>query len=236
MARLARITPQIETDWTQCLRDFLLVKAAQGLAERTLRDYEYHVTAFFQKRNAVTGSVTAVTDYVTLERNVLEHFASASHLAPDTLNIRRKNLNTFFNWCVREGIIHANPMRHIKKRKSEGRIRPVDPDDLKRLLSLPDRKMFVGLRDYVLMALSLDTGIRPSEALSLVAPDVNTKSREVYVRPEVAKTGVSRALPISTEVATSLARLLSVTQAAWDTKQVFCTCTGRRMTMNAWKH
>ena len=229
MAKLTRLKARIHTDWHQTIDDFLLFKTAQGMAERTMNDYKIHIHRFFDKHGEPS-------DYATLEKNIIAYFADANNLAPDTINIRRKNLYTFFNWCVQEGIIPANPVRHIKRRKSEGRIRPIEPEVLKQLLKLPDKTMYSGLRDYALIALSLDTGIRPHEALELVASDVNTRRREVYVRAEIAKTRTSRYLPISDEVSASLDRLISINQAEFKTDLVFCTYTGERMAVATWGH
>lgn len=58
-----------------------------------------------------------------------------------------------------------------------------------------DRRMFPGLRDYALILLTLDSSIRPGEALSLIPLDINFRAREVYVRAEVAKTRTCRIVP-----------------------------------------
>ncbi|MCL6558201.1 MAG: site-specific integrase, partial [Firmicutes bacterium] len=67
---------------------------------------------------------------------------------------------------------------------------------LKKLLDMPDQTTFSGLRDYALLLLQLDTGIRPKEALSLEVSDINLQACEVYVRAETAKTRIARTLPI----------------------------------------
>lgn len=228
MSRLINITPEITDNWQEIIDDFLLFKQAQGLAERTIADYEYHTSLFFEK-------YPEIKTYDALEKNVLKYFAQTSRLAVGTFNIRRKYLNTFFRWCVSQGVIPANPIRHIKIRKDEGRIRPIPEDTLKELIELPDKKTYVGLRDYTLILLSLDTGIRPSEALAIVASDINIKAGELFVRPEIAKTGVSRTLPISDEVIPSIVKLAGINEKTWNTDKLFCTCEGRQMTINAWK-
>ncbi|RKL62997.1 site-specific integrase [Thermoanaerobacteraceae bacterium SP2] len=229
MKRLTKIVTQINTDWKECVNNFILLKSAEGLSQRTIDDYKYHLCHFFNKYGNV------LDDYEALKKAVLEYFAESSELAADTFNIRRKYLKCFFAWCLHEGIIPANPLDTIHKKKSEGRIRPIDTDTLEALLKLPDKNTYAGLRDYTLMLLSLDTGIRPSEALALTVDDVNLKSQEIYIREEVAKTRVSRTLPILKETALSLAKLIAITQKTWDTKNIFYTCEGNPMTINVWK-
>ncbi|WP_372237770.1 tyrosine-type recombinase/integrase [Paenibacillus sp. P46E] len=67
-----------------------------------------------------------------------------------------------------------------------------------KLLSLPKRDTFVGLRDYALILLTLDTGIRPKEALSLIIPDFNAHSQEIYITSEKAKTRVQNIAYLNT--------------------------------------
>lgn len=68
-----------------------------------------------------------------------------------------------------------NPFNELKKRRDEGRVVNIDCDTLKRLLSMPEANTFAGQRDYALLLLTLDTGIRPKEALSLLPDDVNLR-------------------------------------------------------------
>lgn len=228
MGRLTKITPDLEGNWQEILDNFVLFKRAQGVGGRTIWDYEYLIGKFFEK-------YPDIQDYDTLEKNVLRYFADLSDNAPGTFNLRRKNLNTFFIWCVSQGIIPANPIRHIKIRKDEGRIRPIPEEELKKLLELPDLKTYVGLRDYALILLSLDNGIRPSEAVFLTSAHVNTKAGEVFVSADISKTGISRTLPISRDTIISISRLIALNEKTWNTNWVFCSCEGCQLTVHAWQ-
>ncbi|WP_410514594.1 hypothetical protein PaeBR_09535 [Paenibacillus sp. BR2-3] len=48
-------------------------------------------------------------------------------------------------------------------------------------MAIPNKQTFVGLRDFALILLTLDTGIRPKEALALTIPDFNANSQEIYI-------------------------------------------------------
>jgi len=144
-------------------------------------------------------------------------------------------LKQFFTWCMREGIITENPLAGFRKRKDSGRVVNLDTETLQRLLTLPDKRTFAGLRDYALILLTLDTGIRPKEAFSLLPCDINLRSLEVYVRADVAKTRVARTLHISPVTAEAIRKLLAARHPSWkDTVPVFCTCEGRPMGRHSW--
>jgi integrase len=121
-----------------------------------------------------------------LRKAVLQY--RSEPVAPTTYNLRRTYLCAFFTWCRREGILQEDPCAGLKHRRAEGWARLIEPEGLERLLEQPDRHTFTGLRDHALLLLTLDTGIRPSEALLLKPQHLNLKSREVYVPAETAKT------------------------------------------------
>lgn len=230
MARLLRIDQKQFGSWDECLEDFKVFKLAQGLSEKTIKDYVYHVTRFFTEFPSAWG------DHNTLKKCVLKYFANGNHYAPATHNIQRKYLKAFFAWTVQEGIFPANPVEGIKQRREEPRVRDLDESKLQALLAAPDRKMFSGLRDYVLICLSIDTGIRPKEALALSPQNFNLASREVHIPAIVAKTRVSRTLPISPLTVDGIRRLISVRPGSWKDTPLFCTAEGKPMITSAWTH
>ena len=154
---------------------------------------------------------------------------------PATYNLRLTYLKVFFQWCVGEGYIVQNPLIGFKKRKAEGKTINISVDTLQKLINLPDKKTFAGFRDYALILLTLDCGIRPKEAFSLVATDINISSLEIYIRSETAKTRVSRTLPISPITAKAIKELLSAHHPGWDKSvRVFCSVDGKPMNRQAW--
>lgn len=43
-------------NWTEALEGYLMWKKAEGRSPRTIRDYSYHVTWFFERTGAVLSS------------------------------------------------------------------------------------------------------------------------------------------------------------------------------------
>jgi integrase len=113
----------------------------------------------------------------------------------------------------------------------------IPPEILKQLIEQPDRKSYTGYRDYCLILLTLDCGIRPNEALTLLPKDVNLKGREIHIRAENAKTRVSRTLPISEHTAKALHKLIDSRLDEWDnaTVPVFCSWSGGAMWGSSWR-
>ncbi|WP_275591180.1 tyrosine-type recombinase/integrase [Paenibacillus sp. 19GGS1-52] len=91
------------------------------------------------------------------------------------------------------------------------------------------------MRDFALILLTLDTGIRPKEALSLRIPDFNANSQEIYITSEKAKTRVSRTLPISIPTIKAIQQLINVRPDIWSSSApIFCTLEGKALNRHTW--
>ncbi len=211
--------------WEEAMEQFILWKQAQGMAPRTIEDYRFHVGLLFRRH---PGSWPD-----EVKDAIIEHMAEP--VKPATFNIRRKYLKAFFEWCVDEELISENPLARIKKRKDEGRVVNHDTELMSKLISMPNKNTFSGLRDHALMLLSLDTGIRPGEAFSLLPSDVNLRSLEIYVRGDAAKTRVARTLPIMPVTAKAIRQLIDSRHPDWkDNVPLFCTFEGNKLNRNRW--
>ncbi|MCU6709797.1 tyrosine-type recombinase/integrase [Paenibacillus sp. J5C_2022] len=103
--------------------------------------------------------------------------------SPDTtVNMYNRGWRAFFNFMAAEGYVEENPYDHVAKMKSESKIiQTFSKPQIKTLLSAPDKTKFTGYRDYVLMLLLLETGIRISEAEGIVIPNINWRERRIKV-------------------------------------------------------
>lgn len=230
MGRLLKINDKKVTSWEDCLKDYLIFKAAQGMSDRTIKDYQWHVNYFFKHYPDSWGEIDI------LKKAIINYFANGKDLSPATHNIRRKYLKAFFSWTVHEGILPFNPVDAISQRREEPRVREMNDTKLKALLAVPDKTTYSGLRDYALLCLALDTGIRPKEALSLFPDDVNLRSMEVRIPAVVAKTRVSRTLPITPLTLEAIRKLISVRPDSWGNAPLFATAEGKPMDTGAWSH
>ncbi|MRG29081.1 tyrosine-type recombinase/integrase [Laceyella tengchongensis] len=147
-------------------------------------------------------------------------------LSPSTVNTQLKHLRDFFNFLKAEKYTDDNPFHAVKLVKE-----PIDTvdaltlDEIKRLIRVPDTRRFAGFRDYVLIVLLLDTGLRISEALVLTVDDIDFKTQNITVRAENAKSGKFRFVPFSPKTGRLLKELIAETKEI-DCPYVFCTVYG----------
>ena len=216
--------------WEDALKSFVLFRKAQGYSSRTIKDYRYHVALLFRECPQAWSPQDA-----NKTRMAVLSYLDQDGIAPATFNIRRKYLKAFFSWLVDEGAYTRNPLEGIRTRKAEPRIVQHSAEILTKLLKLPDKSTYCGRRDYALLCLSIDTAIRPGEALSLTLDDVDLDEMTALVRASVSKTRKSRTLPFSLETAKALKAMICARPQEWDTKLLFTNHEVDRLTVSGWR-
>lgn len=204
---------------------FLLFKKASGLSQRTVDDYQLILGIFFSR----------FPDALDYPRERTMEFLSA-YENPTSYNIRFAYLKVFWDWTAREGYFRGDrhPLDGLKKRKPRGRIVQLEEKEVHALLQQPDKNTYAGFRDYCLLLLQIDTGIRPGEALQLMSDDFHREKGEVIVRAEVAKTRTPRVLPLAAPTVAAIGKLLTHRPDSWTDAPIFATETGTRLQVMSW--
>ncbi|GFN22179.1 tyrosine-type recombinase/integrase [Thermanaeromonas sp. C210] len=226
MGRIAKLSPKV-LDLSQALEEFLLAKQADGIVPASLENYRFHVETFLK-------ASPNLNTYEAVQKAVIRYFSQPC--SPGYRNIRLRHLKAFFNWCVSQGYLPANPVAGIRPAKEDlNRIRHVPLEALKKLLQQPDKRSYAGLRDYCLLLVQIDTGARPGELFRVRVGDLNLEARELYIRPEVAKTRVGRTLVLSPFTAQALAKFLKVRPTWWgEDVPLFATENGKALDRSQW--
>ncbi len=213
--------------WQHVMDDFLFWKKAQGVSETTIKGYSNHIRHFFTRFEDIWGEDELI------RQAIMEHMAD--DIKPATYNLRLIYLRAFFDWAIKEVYVNSNPLEDYKKRKADARIVDIPVDTLQKLLSTPDQKTFAGLRDYGLMLLTLDTGVRPKEAFQLTIQEFDLAHYHVNIPAEVSKTRHARTLPILPHTTEVIKKLIRVRPDDWeDNIPVFCNNEGGSLTRHTW--
>jgi integrase/recombinase XerD len=112
-------------------------------------------------------------------------------------------LKVFFSWCVEEEVLDMNPSTRLIQPKAPDYLIPTfTPEHIEKMLATCDLKTNEGFRNYVLLLVLLDTGMRVSELCGLRVEDVHVsgsggayvrvfgkgrKEREIGLHPAVGK-------------------------------------------------
>ncbi|CAH1194587.1 Tyrosine recombinase XerD [Paenibacillus auburnensis] len=131
-------------------------------------------------------------------------------LSPRTVNNVIRNMRIFFNYLIKERIITHSPMDEVNYQREEKDTFEVFTDeDVLRLLSAPNRRVYTGRRDYCMMLVLIDCGLRIKELTGLRVSDVDFKLRQIVIRAEIAKTNTTRVVPISQRTIKELEKLIA---------------------------
>jgi site-specific recombinase XerD len=102
-------------------------------------------------------------------------------LSPHTLLGYVRTLKAFFAWTVRDGLLGENPMAGIRIPKVPRLVmKSFSDSEVRDLLDGFDRRTPIGFRNYTIVLLLLDTGIRASELTGLRISDLHLE--EGYVK------------------------------------------------------
>jgi integrase/recombinase XerD len=119
-------------------------------------------------------------------------------LAVSSVRYYMRVWKAFFNWCYREELLDRNPVVRLSMPRPEKKVQPVVTlEQMERMLVVCDRSTPLGFRDYVILVVFFDTGMRLSELAGLRVEDVHDtyikvrgkgrKEREIGIFPEVGK-------------------------------------------------
>jgi integrase/recombinase XerD len=157
---------------------------------------------------------------------------------PTTVNGYVRTAKAMFYWaCDQDLPVQFNP-RKLHPLKEPQRVLPtLTPEQIKALLAQPDQGTFLGLRNYSMMMLMLDTGARISEVLGLQVADVVLPLIKVY-----GKGSKERMLALSLPMQKAMRRYLRARELALlrgdvDTPWLFVSRLGTGMassTVNQW--
>jgi integrase/recombinase XerD len=223
-------------------------KSAEGLRERTLKDYRKDWRYFVKwlEENYEIETVDELSpqifrDYI----NYLKYDApkydghkfitseQGIGLSDTTINIRLRVYRAMFNFLEREELIEINPMANVKLLKQDIDLTNCFTDEeVKEVLRQPNQRDYVGFRDYVAMILLLDSGIRANELLSLRLSEIDFRTRFITLAGDRNKNRKPRFVPISAHTVKLLLQLVNENKKHFSTDRVFLSSYGEPLGQN----
>ncbi len=211
------ITKKDEDRELQALQEpvqmFIAAKDVEDKSRRTLKLYKSVLTCFIQAIAKPVGSITTADI-----RDYLSSCKSKGHKNTTVGNTRRI-LNSFFEWCVLEGIVTVNPVRRIASIKQEKSPRHA----MQRIELEYLRNACTNLRDKALVDFLYSTGARVSELCNVRIDNIDWERKEILI--DHGKGGVSRLTYLNPEAEVSLKAYLS--SRSDDSPYIFARTKGK---------
>lgn len=165
---------------------FVQHKALEGLAPRTLA--EHKITMVYLKKYLMLDKRSITDRYADIDvfRGYLAYMVLEKKYKPCTVNVRLRSLKCYLKWLDNEKYMDEDYSRKLKLVKvPQDTIKPLSDTDLRKILKVADKSIYSGYRDFTLMVLMLDCGIRVGEAVELRTSDVDLKIGIVNIRAEI---------------------------------------------------
>ncbi|ENZ01997.1 hypothetical protein HMPREF1092_01232 [Clostridium thermobutyricum] len=215
------------------IEDYMEYCKLKGLSIKTMKSYESSLLLFskyveeefqlskveeiklihakeYVKFTKERGKYSYVSDDKTVSINnpsIRKDFGKV--VSPMTINNYIRNLKVFFTWAVDNKIIKSSPMDKVQfvkvKRKPKDNI---SDSDFTALIRILDVTKYYEYRDYVVIQLIMDTGMRLGETLSLVIDDIDLDRRAILIPADIAKSKKERYVFFSNTMAGILRRWL----------------------------
>ena len=204
------------------LEDFFLnyLPKIRGVSPHTLHAYRDALRLFLshvaQRQGSTVDRLSMEQLQVTHVLTFLEELERQRSNCVRTRNCRLMALRCFFRHALRHDPAHAEQYARVLAVAAKKAPQPacvyLEPEEIKILLSQPDQRCALGIRDYALLLFLYNTGARVSEALGVRSEDLHLEPpRQVRLRGKRLK---ERICPLWTQTASALKKLLAAGRPA----------------------
>jgi len=154
-----------------------------------------------------------------------------------SINNYLRNMRVFFNWLEEECIITKNPMKKVRLLRVERQAKEyMGDEEFKKLVKTLDRSYYPEHRDYALMMLILDSGMRLGECSCLLMDDLDIKNRSILLRAEITKGRKDRVVFFSSRTEAVLRRWISYKDRYVESDYLFpMKSNGTHITVNGFE-
>lgn len=167
--------------WKEAIELFLQAERLKGNQPRTIHRHE-EVFSVSLKELESLGALANPADFRP------EHLAAFVTLLqergrkPRTINLRMQTFRQFFAFLHAQGYCADNPAIAVPQQREPRQLpKALDDKQVARLLETPDRTTFAGLRDYTIIVLVLDTGMRLGELARLELEDLHLAEGVIHL-------------------------------------------------------
>jgi len=223
----------------ECQLKKLVLIVDDNLMRASLKDFEFHIRAknLSPKTISVYGERLGYF-YKYLKANNLAFETVDKHIIQDYILYQKDRglkdisingqilvLKIFFKYLYEEEVIDSNPTEKIRLLKTEKRIKPIlSEQDMQKLLSVPHKRTFTGMRNFCILMVFYDTLIRLDELKNIRLKNVDLEGGTICIFGKGRK---ERMVPFGVSTAKYLHRFIRKQRKDISGDVLFCTKDGR---------
>ncbi len=252
MLKMQPLTLQID--------EFILYCETKGLSKKTLNSYEQTLRLFgrflldtYQVKSGKTVTEAMIRQYVKYlqERGkytVASNEAGKPLNQPDnrsdlgrplstaTINNYLRNIKVFFAFLKEQRYVKTNTAEKVRLLKAPRKAPSfLSDEEMLRLLKCINVSRFPEYRDFVIIQLIFDTGMRLGECLLIRCEEIDLNNRCILLQAENTKGKKDRYVYFSQEMQRELRRWMQYKDRYKDSEYLFCTIKGTVLTVGVFE-
>ncbi|BDR75783.1 tyrosine-type recombinase/integrase [Clostridium tetani] len=205
------------------LEDTFSINNVKDITEEMCKDY----ITYTKERGKYTFVADKNTTFINQPENREDY---GKKISTTTINNYIRNLKVFFNWCIEERITNVNPIQRIKQFKNNRISKDqLTDEEFKRLVRYLDTTKYHEFRDYVIIQLIIDTGMRIGETLALTIDNVDLDRRAILIQAEINKGRKDRYVFYSYTMSRLLKRWIQYKDRYVESDLLFCVKRGTQL-------
>jgi site-specific recombinase XerD len=154
-----------------------------GRSKKTIRIYNWVFKTFHEEMH-----IKLLTEIDTL---ILRKYFTKlldRNYSPASSGMHHRVLNAFLNWTIREGLMRNNPLDGVPKPKVPTLFPfTLEDSEVDALLKSCDKKTKTGYRNYLILLLFLDCGLRVNELITIQLSSLSIAHRSIEIEGKGSK-------------------------------------------------
>lgn len=245
---------QQEHTFEDYINDFMIDCTNRELRTKTRKSYESSLKLFakyLEEEKGITTPLDATTkdikDYMdfTLDRGKYSYVSEFNSIqfnnpvarkdfgksvSKVTINGYLRNIKAFYSYLFNNRIVKTNVAQGIKQLDFT-RIpkETVTDEDFNRLLKILDLTNYAEYRDYVIIQLLIDTGMRIGETLKLQKDFILLENKSIFLPKEITKGRKDRYVYFGNKMQTILRKWLDYQDRYFNSENVFTSQRGNEL-------
>ena len=219
------------------LKLFFKHLSREDLSNLTVRGYQYDLNIFNQWLAEFLGRRTNLTklsrmDLVAYRQQML----NVQRLKAATVNRRLEAVRKFLKWAIRQKIIKNSLILEVKSVKTARNRKPqslTDNEVHALLKAAGETRQGLAKRNYAIVQLMIQAGLRVSEVSALRLADIQLQKRSGTLRVQQGKGGKQREIPLNATARRAIHSYLNANDDKNKSEPLFVSAEGTTLSVRA---
>jgi integrase/recombinase XerC len=221
----------------QHLDKFFKVLSKEDLSELTVKGYKQDLNYFFSWSNEYLGKKPNLSKFSNIDIIAFrQYMIKNARFSANTTNRRLEALRKFMKWAIRQKIVKNASVLEVKTVKTVRNKRPhnLTESEIHALLrAAGETKHGLAKRNYALIQLLIQTGLRVSEISDLQIRDIDLKERSGNLTVQQGKGGKQREIPLNATARRAIRSYFETREISKKNEPLFLSSEGQAISVRS---